>query len=135
VTTSRRAAPAAPEARAEWMRGSISVPTPIIAMHAINGLMIRLVQRLDVRSAPTSPSPVAAIAAAGGPYRSSRRKMKISPAAKEFVERGIRTGNAAASIARTTPHPIRHCWGAGSIETEWLAQARTVVPSTTITHQ
>ena len=102
----------------EGLRKNQALPTPIMAMQAISGLMMRLVQRFDVRSAPMNPSPAAAIAAAAGPYSSRSRKMKISPAAKEFVERGIRTGNPAASIASMTPQPMRSCCAAGSIATE-----------------
>ena len=47
---------------------------------------------LELRIEPTSASPAAASTAAAGPCINSSRKMKISPAANEFFEPGMRTG-------------------------------------------
>ena len=55
---------------------------------AIIGLAMRLLARLEVRQEPTAASPLAANTAAAGPWISSSRKMKISPAAKEFLVKG-----------------------------------------------
>jgi hypothetical protein len=66
-------------------------------MLAVAGLMIRLVQRLEVRHEPTRPSPAAASVAAAGPCRSRSRKMTTSPAVNECFERGTRKGKKPAS--------------------------------------
>ena len=80
------------------------MPALNIAAAAIAGLAMRLVQRLDVRHEPTSASPAAASVAAGGPYSSSRLKMKISPAANEFLERGTRTGVVNSRLLQGVHH-------------------------------
>ena len=80
-----------------------TVPTLNIATQAIAGLAMRLVHRLEVRQEPINPSPAAANVAAAGPCSSNSRKMKISPAAKEFFERGTRTGKKPASMAMPAP--------------------------------
>ena len=67
-------------------------PVAVTAIAASAGLISRLVQRLELRIEPTKASPAAASTAAAGPCISSNRKMKISPAANEFFEPGMRTG-------------------------------------------
>src|SRR5882762_11137746 len=68
-------------------------PVRNMATAAIAGLAMRLVQREEVRHDPTHASHAEATVAAAGPCISNSRKMKISPAANEFFERGMRTGN------------------------------------------
>jgi hypothetical protein len=80
-----------------------SEPVVIIATAAIVGLAMRLVQRADVRHAPMPASQAEASVAAAGPCIRSSRKMKISPAANEFFDRGMRTGNKPASMVMATP--------------------------------
>src|SRR6476659_3495566 len=63
-----------------------AAPAPSMAMLAVAGLMIRLVQRLEVRHEPTSPSPAAASVAAAGHCSGHRRKTRPSPARQEFFE-------------------------------------------------
>src|SRR5205085_12604553 len=111
---------------------SSAEPAHAIATAAIAGLAMRLVQRLDVRHEPTSASPADASVAAAGPYSSSRLKMKISPAANEFLERGPRTGTTPASIPTATPIATGRCCPAGSAA---AACAITPTPSSTTDHQ
>ncbi|TMH12681.1 MAG: hypothetical protein E6H65_05590 [Betaproteobacteria bacterium] len=115
---------------------SSSEPEQNIEIAAIVGLAMRLVQRLDVRQEPTSASPADASVAAAGPCSSNRLKMKISPAANEFFERGMRTGNMPASIATTTPIiTCRHCDAERRVVTALAANAIVTAPSTTTVHQ
>ncbi len=124
-----------PRVRTAASVASSSVPAQNIATAAIAGLTMRLVQRLDVRHDPTSASPVEASVAAAGPYSSSRLKMKISPAANEFFERGTRTGNTPASIATATPIATGRWRDAGSTATESTEAAIVTAPSATMDHQ
>src|SRR5450830_9270 len=64
-----------------------------MAIDAMAGVPILLVQRFEVRHDPTKPSRAAASTAGAAPYKSSTRKMKISPPAREVFAPGIRTGN------------------------------------------
>ncbi len=102
---------------------------------AIAGLAMRLVQRLEVRHEPTSASPAAASAAAGTPCISSTRKMKISPAAKELVERGMRTGKKPASVAMAAPATICSSAARGSAATAPTQCSSTSTPMDTMVHQ
>ncbi len=61
--------------------------------------------------------------------------MKASPAANEFFEFAMRTGNSPASIAIAAPTAICSRSAAGSAATVRSACARTAAPSSTITHQ
>jgi hypothetical protein len=99
------------------------------------GLTMRLVQRRDVRYEPTKASPAAATLAAAGPWMSSSRKMKISPAAKEFFECGMRTGKTPASIAMAMPTDTcsQACGVRSASETP--ACTSTAAPSATTVHQ
>ena len=96
---------------------------------------MRLVQRLEVRHEPTNASPADASVAAAGPCSSSSRKMKISPAAKEFFERGMRTGNTPASIAISAPAAICIQAIAGIAATRCTENSSVATPSSTMVHQ
>ncbi len=107
----------------------------VIATAADAGLTSRLVQRLELRIEPTKASPPAASTAAVGPCISNSRKMKISPAANEFFDPGMRTGYMPAIIATT--QPIRICsWMPGGWVVSWAAANNTAThPTVTTVHQ
>ncbi|HET6314882.1 MAG TPA: hypothetical protein VFG86_00385, partial [Chloroflexota bacterium] len=73
VATSSSPALYRPSVREASMPACSSVPVPNMATQAIAGLAMRLVQRLDVRHEPISPSLAAASVAAAGPCSSSSR--------------------------------------------------------------
>ena len=107
-----------------------------MAMLAVAGLTIRLVQRLDVRHEPTSASPAAASVAAAGPCSSSSRKMKISPAANEFFERGTRNGKKPASIAIARHAPTSASSSSGSADSAAQRMREDdATPISTMIHQ
>ena len=112
-----------------------SVPATNIDSAAISGLAMRLVQRVDVRIAPTPASPAEASAAAAGPCISSSRKMNISPAANELFERGIFTGKAPAIIATAMPTASCSVAPAGSDATRISESPTLAAPSATTAHQ
>jgi len=61
--------------------------------------------------------------------------MKISPAANELVERGIRTGTKPASMAISMPTPTCHCAARGRPDTATAEYPTTAVPMSTTAHQ
>ena len=106
VAPSSAAAPLHGEASSLASVACSSEPAPSMASAAAVGLKSRLVQRLEVRIAPTAPSIAATRLAAAGPSISSTRMMKISPAAYECLVPGTRTGNIPAQIASAAPPAI-----------------------------
>jgi hypothetical protein len=112
-----------------------SEPQQNIASAESVGLAMRLVQRLELRMAPTIVSQPAANVAAAGPCISSSRKMKTSPAANELFEAPMRTGKKPATIAITMPASTCATTAPGSMATlvaECITAAR---PSRTTVHQ
>ena len=111
------------------------LPLANIANEAMAGLPRRLVQRLEVRKEPTAPSVAAASVAAAVPCINSSKKMKISPAANECLECGMRTGKIAASSVRATPaSTCSQAIGVSSSRAtnEWPSAA---APASTTVHQ
>ena len=110
-------------------------PATHMASAAIAGLPMRLLQRLEVRHDPTAASPTAASTAASGPWISSSRKMKVSPAAKEFFERSTRTGKKPASMAMAAPTAVCNQASGGCRAKSPSDTASAQAPSTTTVHQ
>ena len=61
--------------------------------------------------------------------------MKISPAAKELVERGMRTGKKPASVAMAAPPTICSSAARGSAGHRADAMHSTIAPMDTMVHQ
>ena len=96
---------------------------------------MRLVQRLELRQEPTPASQADARAAASGPFIINSRKMKISPAVKELVERGMRTGTRPAVIASTVATTICNQADGGMPAMCCTACSSAPLPSSTTLHQ
>ena len=108
----------------------VQIDRPVMA-----GVTSRLVQRLDVRKAPSPVSPAATRAAAAGPIISSTRKMKASPTAKDCLAPGTRTGNRPEPTARARPTVICSATDQGCCSTHIAQPASTLPPRPTISHQ
>jgi hypothetical protein len=106
-----------------------------MAMLAVAGLTIRLVQRLDVRHDPTSASPAAASVAAAGPCSSNSRKIAISPAVNEFFERGTRNGTKPASIEIAAIAKTSARSSSGNADSARSVWVRTATPISAVIHQ
>ena len=106
-----------------------------MASAAMAGLAMRLVQRRELRLDPMAASTLAASVAAAGPCSSSSRKMKVSPAVTEWIERGLRTGNRPASTMITRPTATCQAAWAGRSARLARASTRAVPPASTTVHQ
>ena len=73
--------------------------------------------------------------AAQGPCISSSRKMKTSPATKEFFEPGMRTGKKPATTASAPPATICASTGQGRAWTCQAATSSATLPIKNIVHQ
>ena len=111
------------------------LPRPNMAMLAMAGLAMRLVQRLDVRQLPVSPSAAAATMAAAGPSSSSSRKTKISPAANELLLRGMRIGTRPAIMAMAVPTTTCSWLAQGSASSCSTDPDNRKKPTSTTAHQ
>src|SRR5207237_6064102 len=83
---------------APWLRAAVvaklkAAPQPYIAIAAMVGLPMRLVQRFEVRKEPTAASAAAATVAAAGPGTSSNRKTNTSAPASQALVEGTGTGH------------------------------------------
>src|SRR5256885_13689280 len=93
---------------APWLRAAVvarlkAAPQPYIAIAAMVGLPMRLVQRFEVRKEPTAASAAAAIGAAAGPWTSSNRKRNSPGPARGGLGPGMRTREGTASAAMRRP--------------------------------
>src|SRR2546430_17653679 len=84
---------------APWLRAAVvarlkAAPQPYIAIAAMVGLPMRLVQRFEVRQEPTAASAAAGIGAAAGPWRGSKKKMKSPGPAGGGLVPGMGTGKS-----------------------------------------
>src|SRR2546423_15334250 len=102
---------------APWLRAAVvarlkAAPQPYIAIAAMVGLPMRLVQRFEVRKEPTAASAAAAIVAAPGPGTGRNRKMNSSGPARGGLGPGMgpRQGPATARIPDTQDTIPRALW-------------------------
>src|SRR5205814_1895458 len=125
---------------APWLRAAVvarlkAAPQPYIAIAAMVGLPMRLVQRFEVRKEPTAASAAAAIVAAAGPWTSSNRKMNSSAPASEVLVPGMRTGKSPLSAAIAAPQATssRVLWSRWDRSSRARTSAAT--PTRVVVHQ
>src|SRR5438477_12954133 len=125
---------------APWLGAAVvarlkAAPQPYIAIAAIVGLPMRLVQRFDVRKEPTAASVAAAIVAAAGPWTSSNRKMNSSAPASEVLVPGMRTGKSPVSAAIAAPHATCSMAVSSRRDTSSRARPTAAAPTRVVVHQ